>query len=64
MSFSSAGKTSIILLIVKAAEVVWRVAKTKWPVSEAVSAKRIVSRSFISPTTTTSGSSRKAERKA
>src|SRR3989344_5200598 len=38
----SEGKTSIILLIVWAAELVWRVAKTRWPVSAAVIAVAIV----------------------
>ena len=41
-----------------AAEFVWTVAKTSRPVSAAVSAMRIVSRSRISPTSRQSGSSR------
>ena len=41
-----------------------RVAKTKWPVSAMVMAAWMVSRSRISPISTTSGSSRRAERKA
>ena len=39
------------------------VAKTRWPVSAAVSAVEIVSRSRISPTRITSGSSRRAARR-
>ena len=50
ISFSAAGKTSMIRSIVFAAELVWSVANTRWPVSAAVSARRIVSRSRISPT--------------
>ena len=42
---------------------VCRVAKTRWPVSAAVSAVEIVSRSRISPTRITSGSSRSAARR-
>ena len=41
-----------------AAEFVWRVANTRRPVSAAVSAIRIVSKSRISPTKRQSGSSR------
>ena len=40
-----------------------RVAKTRWPVSAAVSAVEIVSRSRISPTRITSGSWRSAARR-
>ena len=43
---------------------VCRVAKTRWPVSAAVRARLIVSRSRISPTRMTSGSSRSAARRA
>ena len=50
ISFSAAGNTSMIRSIVLAAELVCSVAKTRWPVSAAVSARRIVSRSRISPT--------------
>ncbi len=64
MPFSAAGNTSIIRSIVFAAEVVCKVPKTKWPVSAAVNANRIVSKSRISPTSMISGSSRSAERSA
>ena len=64
MDFSAAGNTSIILSIVLGAELVCNVANTKCPVSAAEMAKRIVSKSRNSPTKITSGSSRKAERKA
>ncbi len=64
MSFSAAGKTSITRSMVLAAEVVCRVPNTRCPVSAAVSARRMVSRSRISPTRMMSGSSRRAERKA
>ncbi len=64
ISFSAAGKTSTMRSTVFAAELVCRVPNTRWPVSAAVSARRIVSRSRISPTRTTSGSSRNAERSA
>ena len=50
MSFSAAGNTSMIRSIVLAAELVCSVPNTRWPVSAAVSARRIVSRSRISPT--------------
>ena len=43
---------------------VWSVASTRWPVSAAVSASEIVSRSRSSPITITSGSSRSAARSA
>ena len=46
--------------IVCGASWVWSVAKTRWPVSAAVSAVWIVSRSRISPTRITSGSWRSA----
>ena len=64
MSFSAAGKTSITRSMVFAAELVCSVPNTKCPVSAAVKAKRMVSRSRISPTKITSGSSRSAERRA
>ena len=64
MSFSAAGKTSTIRSMVLAADEVCSVPNTRWPVSAAVSARRMVSRSRNSPTRMTSGSSRKAERKA
>ena len=50
--------------MVFAAELVCSVPNTRWPVSAAVRASRIVSRSRISPTRITSGSSRSAERSA
>ena len=58
------GKTSITRSTVAAAPVVCSVEKTKWPVSAAVMASLIVSRSRISPTRITSGSSLNAERSA
>ena len=64
MSFSAAGNTSTMRSMVLAAELVCSVPNTKWPVSAPDSARRMVSRSRISPTRITSGSSRKAERKA
>ena len=51
-------------LMVCAAELVCRVAKVRWPVSAMRSADSIVSRSRISPISTTSGSSRSAARSA
>ena len=54
------GKTSMIRSTVCAVDWVCRVANTRWPVSAAVSAVEIVSRSRISPTRITSGSSRRA----
>src|SRR5260370_693256 len=62
ISFSAAGNTSTIRSMVFAAELVCKVPNTKWPVSAAVSARRMVSRSRISPTSTTSGSSILIER--
>src|SRR6478735_56415 len=59
-----AGKTSMMRLIVWAAELVCSVANVKWPVSAMRSAASIVSRSRISPMSTTSGSSRRAARRA
>ena len=64
MSFSAAGNTSTIRSMVFAAELVCRVPNTRWPVSAAVRASRMVSRSRSSPTRMTSGSSRRAERNA
>ena len=64
IDFSAAGKTSITLSIVLAAEVVCSVPNTRCPVSAAVNARRMVSRSRISPTSTISGSSRSADRNA
>src|SRR5215468_7449619 len=57
-----AGKTSIIRLMVDAAEFVCSVANVKWPVSAMRRADSMVSRSRISPINTTSGSSRNAAR--
>ena len=51
-------------LIVLAAPLVWSVPKTKWPVSAAVMALPMVARSRISPTSITSGSCRRARRRA
>ena len=64
ISFSSAGKTSMMRSMDLAADEVCRVPNTRWPVSAAVSARRMVSRSRSSPTRITSGSSRRAERSA
>ena len=50
--------------IVDATSVVWIVERTRWPVSAAASAIRIVSGSRISPTTITSGACRTAARSA
>ena len=52
------GKTSMTRSMVCARSCVCRVAKTRWPVSAAVSATEMVSRSRISPTRMTSGSCR------
>jgi hypothetical protein len=46
-------------LIVCTQEFVWSVAKARWPVSATVNAASIVSRSRISPISTTSGSCRR-----
>ena len=54
----------MIRLMVDAAELVCRVPKVKWPVSAMRNADSMVSRSRISPISTTSGSSRSAARKA
>ena len=51
-------------LIVCIAELVCSVPNVKWPVSAIVSADSIVSRSRISPISTTSGSWRSAARSA
>ena len=58
------GKTSMRRSTVEGASCVCRVAKTRWPVSAAVSAVAIVSRSRISPRRITSGSWRSAPRSA
>ena len=58
-----AGKTSTTRLIVDRAELVCNVAKVRWPVSAMRKADSIVSRSRISPMSTTSGSSRNAARR-
>ena len=58
------GKTSMMRSIVLGALCVCSVASTRWPVSAAVSAVEIVSRSRISPTRITSGSWRSAPRSA
>ena len=50
--------------MVLAALEVCSVPKTRWPVSAAVMARRMVSKSRISPTKMQSGSSRRAERNA
>ena len=58
------GNWSRMRWIVRSALLVCSVASTRWPVSAAVSAIEAVSRSRISPTTMTSGSSRSAARSA
>ena len=63
-SCCSAGKTSMIRSTVPGALCVCSVPRTRWPVSAAVSAVPIVSRSRISPTRITSGSWRSAARRA
>ncbi len=63
-SCCSVGKTSMIRSTVPWAPVVCSVPKTMCPVSAAVMAEEIVSRSRISPTRITSGSIRKARRSA
>ena len=60
----SGGKALMMRSTVERAVVVWSVASTRWPVSEAVIASEIVSRSRISPTRMTSGSSRSDWRRA
>ena len=59
-----AGKTSMMRLIVCAAELVCSVPNVRWPVSAIFSAASTVSRSRISPIRTMSGSSRSAARSA
>ena len=59
-----AGNTSMMRSMVFGALEVWSVPNTRWPVSAAVSASEIVSRSRISPIRITSGSSRSALRNA
>src|SRR3989442_482687 len=54
------GNTSMMRLMLSIAELVCSVANARWPVSAIVSAAPIVSRSRISPTSTTSGSCRNA----
>ena len=58
----AAGNTSTMRSMESAAELVWTVPNTRWPVSAAVRAVSMVSRSRISPTRMTSGSSRRAAR--
>ena len=60
----SVGKAPTMRSTVEAEPVVWRVPKTRCPVSAAVIAAPIVSRSRISPTRMTSGSWRSARRMA
>ena len=60
----SAGKMSMMRLIVCAAEFVCSVPNVRWPVSAIFSAASTVSRSRISPMRTMSGSSRSAARSA
>ncbi len=61
-SRSSAGSASIMRSMVLTALVVCSVPSTRWPVSAAVIAMRMVSASRSSPTRITSGSSRMAAR--
>ena len=63
-SCCAAGKTSMMRSTVFGALEVCSVPNTRWPVSAAVSASEMVSRSRISPTRMTSGSSRSAPRSA
>ena len=58
------GNWSMMRLIVDDAELVCSVANVRWPVSAMRSADSTVSRSRISPISTTSGSSRSAARSA
>ena len=60
----SAGNVSSIRSTVFEAPVVWRDESTRWPVSAAVIAVRIVSRSRISPSMITSGAWRSTARSA
>src|SRR5687767_7424491 len=64
ISFSAAGNTSTMRSMVFAADEVCSVPNTRWPVSAPERARRMVSRSRISPTRITSGSSRSALRSA
>ncbi len=57
------GNASTMRLMVVSAELVCSVAKTRWPVSAALMAVSIVSRSRISPTRITSGFCRRARRR-
>lgn len=59
-SFEPSGNESMIRDMVSAADWVWRVPNTRWPVSAAVIAMLIVSGSRISPTRIMSGSCRSA----
>ena len=59
----ASGKTSTRRSTESAADCVWSVPKTRWPVSAAVSAVSMVSRSRISPTRMMSGSSRRMARR-
>src|SRR5918993_1309981 len=58
------GNTSMMRLIVDDAELVCSVPNVRWPVSAMRSAASTVSRSRVSPISTTSGSSRSAARRA
>ena len=51
-------------LIVEGASFVWSVERTRWPVSEALTAISAVSKSRISPTRMMFGSCRRKERRA
>jgi len=59
-----AGKTSMMRLMVLTAVLVCSVAKVKWPVSATRRADSMVSKSRISPMSTTSGSCRNSTRSA
>ncbi len=61
---SPAGKAPTRRLMVETQSREWRVEKTRCPVSAAMMAVRMVSRSRISPTSRTSGSARRASRRA
>ena len=63
-SCRQAGNTSMMRSIAWEESLVCRVEKTRWPVSASVRASWMDSRSRISPTSRTSGSSRRAERRA
>ncbi len=58
------GKMSMMRLMDSTAEFVCRVEKVRWPVSATRRAASTVSKSRISPIRTTSGSSRRTERRA